>query len=253
MKIDYPIPALAPQLVGLWKEAFGDSTEAIEGFFCTAYSPSRCRYLMDDDGRIVACLYWMDARYRGQRFAYLYAVAVRKDCRGKGYGKLLLDDTHAHLAFRGYDGVMLYPGEESLRGYYEKFGYRTCTRVSRFTCKAAEEAAVLHRIDRDTYAALRLTYLPETGVIQEQENIAFLENIAFFYAGEDFVLAASTEGGKVYCPELLGNAEAAPAIVKALRCTEGSFLTPGQDIPFAMLLPLHDQVEVPDYLGLVFN
>ena len=253
MKIDYPTPALAPQMIGLWQEAFGDSMESIEGFFCTAYSPARCRLLMDDNGQVVAGLYWLDVQYKNQRFAYLYAVAVRKNCRGKGYSKLLLEDTHAHLAFRGYDGVMLYPGEESLRAFYEKFGYKTCTTVSRFTCEAAETAADLHRIDRDTYAALRRTYLPETGVIQEEENIAYLENMAFFYAGEDFVLAASTETGKLYCPELLGNADAAPAIVKALNCAEGTFVTPGKDIPFTMLLPLHDQVEAPDYLGLVFN
>ena len=71
MKIDYPIPALAPQMIGLWREAFGDTMESIEGFFCTAYSPSRCRLLMDDNGQVVAGLYWLDVQYQDQRFAYL--------------------------------------------------------------------------------------------------------------------------------------------------------------------------------------
>ena len=252
MKIDYPVPALGPQMIALWKEAFGDSIEAIEGFFCTAYSPSRCLCLTEDS-QVLACLYWLDLRYQNQRFAYLYAVAVRKDCRSKGYGRKLLEYAHSQLAFRGYDAVMLYPGEESLRNYYDNLGYTTCTTVSRFTCTAAEIPVSLQRIDRDTYARLRRTYLPDTGVIQEGENIDFLENYVFFYSGEDFLLAASAENGKLYCPELLGNADAAPGVLKALHCKEGSFQTPGKDIPFAMMLPLRHGVQIPDYLGLVFD
>lgn len=251
MKIDYPTPALAPQLIALWQEAFGDSLEAIEGFFCTAYAPSRCRCLTVD-GKVVAALYWLDVQYQGQRFAYLYAVAVFQKYRGQGYSRILLEDTHAQLAFRGYDGAMLYPGQESLRQYYHKFGYETCTTVSRFTCPAAGEAVSLHRIDRDTYAQLRRTYLPGNGVIQEEENIAYLENMAFFYAGEDFLLAASKEGNQLICPELLGNRDAAPGIVKALHCQEGSFQTPGEELPCAMLRKFHGDVTAPGYFGLIF-
>ena len=251
MKIDFPTPALAPQLIALWQEAFGDSLEVIEGFFCTAYAPSRCRCLTVD-GKVAGALYWLDVQYKNQRFAYLYAVAVFREYRGRGYSRLLLEDTHAHLALRGYDGVMLYPGREELREYYRRFGYETCTTVSRFTCEAGEEAVALHRIDRDAYGALRRTYLPEDGVVQEAENIAYLENTAFFYAGEDFLLAASREGSRLICPELLGNAEAAPGILKALQCREGSFQTPGGDLPCAMLRPFHEGVQAPGYFGLIF-
>ena len=43
MKIDHPVPEQYQQLVQLWKEAFGDTEEFIDGFFCTAFSPARCR------------------------------------------------------------------------------------------------------------------------------------------------------------------------------------------------------------------
>ena len=252
MTIDYPACHQIPQLRKLWKAAFGDSDLFLDAFFEHGFSPRRCRCITRD-GAVVSALYWFEATCRQQRFAYLYAVAVRKDCRSKGYGRKLLEYAHSQLAFRGYDAVMLYPGEESLRNYYDNLGYTTCTTVSRFTCTAAEIPVSLQRIDRDTYARLRRTYLPDTGVIQEGENIDFLENYVFFYSGEDFLLAASAENGKLYCPELLGNADAAPGVLKALHCKEGSFQTPGKDIPFAMMLPLRHGVQIPDYLGLVFD
>ena len=252
MKIDFPTPSQNGQMVALWQEAFGDSLEFIEGFFCTGYSPARCR-CMTIDGTVVAGLYWLDAEMDGLRYAYLYAVAVSKSHRGQGLGRILMEDTRKHLAYRGYDGILLYPQNDGLRTMYEKMGYQTCTHVSRFTCRAAEEPVPLRRIDRDEYAALRRTYLPQGSVLQENENIAYLEMMAFFYAGEDFLLAASIEGQALYTPELLGNTSAAPGILAALRCTEGQFQTMGNEIPLAMYLPLSKKAKAPSYFGLILN
>lgn len=252
MKIDFPIPAQGMEMAKLWQEAFGDTMELIEGFFCTGYSPARCRCVTVDN-QVVAGLYWLDAEYKDQRFAYIYAVAVRKNHRGQGIGRKLMEDTHAHLQLRGYDGVLLVPQTESLRQMYDKMGYRDCTTVSEFTCEAADVPAELHRIDRDTYAAARREMLPEGGVVQEGENIAYLENFAFFYRGEDFLLAAHKENKTLRAPELLGNAAAAPGILKALNCQTGTFRTPGKVIPFAMFLPLIKDATAPEYFGLAFD
>ena len=97
MKIDFPTPSQNDQMVALWQEAFGDSLEFIEGFFCTGYSPARCR-CMTIDGTVVAGLYWLDAEMDGLRYAYLYAVAVSKSHRGQGLGRILMEDTRKHLA-----------------------------------------------------------------------------------------------------------------------------------------------------------
>jgi predicted N-acetyltransferase YhbS len=252
MKIDFPIPEQYDQLAQLWQEAFGDSEEFVEGFFCTAHAPSRCRCIVKD-GRIVAALYWLDTHYAGQRFAYLYAVAVAKSHRGQGLCRILIEDTHKHLSLRGYDGCLLYPASDSLRDLYRKYGYENCTTVSRFTCEAGQQAAQMQRIDRDAYAIARRTYIPEDAVIQEEENVAYLEMMAFFYRGDDFLLAASTEGSKLYSPEYLGPKEKAPGILAALHCTEGTFQTPGDDIPYAMFLGLHPDAKAPGYFGLSFN
>lgn len=252
MKIDFPIPAQGMALARLWQEAFGDTLEFIEGFFCTGYSPSRCR-CVTMDGRVAGGLYWLDTTYEGQRFAYVYAVAVGKEFRGKGIGRALMTDTHAHLRLRGYDGALLVPQDEGLRQMYRKLGYRDCTTISEFSCEAGEIPASLHRIDRDTYAAARRALLPQGSVLQERENIAYLEMLSFFYQGENFLLAARQENRELYSPELLGDTTAAPGILKALGCRKGTFRTPGPGMPFAMFLPLSEQARAPEYFGLAFD
>jgi len=252
MKIDHPVPKQYKQLAALWQEAFGDTEEFIDGFFCTAFSPARCRCMVINK-KIAAALYWMDVRLGEQRFAYIYGVAVAKNRRGKGLGKTLLEDVQAHLSLRGYDGVLLVPGPEGLRGYYEKLGYTTCTHVHEFPARAGEEAVVLQRIDREEYARLRGQLLPEGSGLEEEESISFLETMAFFYRGENLLLAAHGENGKLWCPELLGDSDSAPGILKALNCAEGHFRTPGDTVPFAMFLPLGKDARPPKHLGLAFD
>ena len=252
MKIDHPIPEQYPQLEALWQEAFGDTEEFIDGFFCTAFSPARCRCAVLE-GKIIAALYWMDVRTDDRRFAYLYAVAVAKSHRKQGLGKALLADTQAHLALRGYDGVLLVPQTEPLREMYRKLGYTDCTTVAEFPADAGEEAAQLQRIDREEYAKLRRRVLPAGSAVEDEESIAFLETMAFFYRGENLLLAAHVENGKLWCPEYLGDPAAAPGVLKALSCTEGHFRTPGNQFPFAMFLPLTQNVEPPTHLALAFD
>ena len=252
MKIDFPIPTQYNQLVSLWQEAFGDTEEFIDGFFCTGFSPARCRCVILD-GRIVAALYWMDLTCDDRRFAYLYAVAVAKSHRGKGLCTTLMADTRDHLAFRGYDGILLVPQEEGLRKMYEKMGYRDATSVDEFLAQAGDAPAVLQRIDREEYARLRRKLLPPGSAVEEEESIAFLETMAFFYRGENLLLAAHAENSKLWCPEFLGDRKDAPGVLAALRCSQGHFRVPGSAIPFAMFLPLEEDVQVPGYLGFAFD
>jgi len=252
MKIDFPVPKQGMELAGLWQEAFGDSMEFIEGFFCTGYSPSRCRCLTVDN-KIAAALYWFEVTYAGQRFAYLYAVATARAHRGKGLCRTLMEDTHAHLKLRGYDGVLLVPQTEALRQMYRKMGYRDCTAIREFACEAPGDPVALRRIDRDEYAEARRAFLPADSVVQEDENIAYLEMMAFFYRGDKFLLAARREGNHLFCPEILGDISAAPGILAALNCASGTFRTPGAGMDFAMFLALEENARAPGYFGLAFD
>ena len=252
MKIDFPLPKQHKHLISLWQEAFGDTEEFIDGFFCTAFSPARCR-CMATSRKVHAALYWMDVRLGEQRYAYIYAVAVAKNRRGKGLSRALMEDAQAHLALRGYDGVLLVPGSEELRGFYEKLGYTTCTRIHEFPAQAGEIPVPLQRISREEYDLLRRDALPEGSGLEEKENIAFLETLVFFYRGENLLLAAHGSNGKLWCPEYLGDPEAAPGVLAALNCTEGHFRTPGDTFPFAMFLPLTEGATAPSHLAFAFD
>ena len=238
-------------LKDLWKLAFGDSDEVIEAFFRTAFAPERCRYL-EIGGQTATALYWFDTQWTGQKFAYLYAVATHPDFRGQGLCRRLMEETHAILTEQGYDGALLMPAEAGLRQMYAKMGYRDCTAVSEITCKAGTPVSV-RPVEIAEYAQLRRKYLPKGGVIQEGVNLDYLATFAKVYAGEDFVLAAVSDGRQLHGVELLGNRDAAPGILAALGYPEGTFRTPGEDIAFAMFRLLKTAAAAPGYFGLALD
>lgn len=253
MNTDTPEEGRIPALRALWKEAFGDGDEFLDSFFTTAFSPLRCRCTVAA-GETAAALYWFDCLWQSRPAAYLYAVATARAYRGQGLATALMEDTHRYLAAHGYAGAVLVPGSGELFRFYHRLGYRECSRISEIRCGAAAEPVEIYRTDRTEYARLRKKYLPENGVLQQGENLRFLQTQAHFYAGDGFVLAARREENFLHGTELLGNPDAAPAIVRALGCTEGQFRIPGKDRPFAMFRPLgEDSVPPPSYFGLAFD
>jgi len=239
------------QLKSLWMKAFGDSEAVINLFFDTGYAPERCRYL-EENGEITAALYWMDGEYAGQNFAYIYGVATDPAHRGKGLCRQLMEKTHRELKALGYAGAVLMPAEAGLRNMYAKMGYRECSTLTEFSCEAGKPVEV-HAISRKEYARLRRAYLPETGLIQENENLRYLETYAALYAGEDFVLAAVHGEDRLFGMELLGNASAAQGILSSMGYEKGTFRIPGEGMPFGMCIPLREDARMPKYLGLAFD
>lgn len=96
MRIDRPVPEQLPQLRQLWKVSFGDSEEFLDSFFSLAFAPERCR-CVTEAGQLTAALYWFDCSCRGEKMAYLYAVATAEASRGQGLCRALMEDTHGHL------------------------------------------------------------------------------------------------------------------------------------------------------------
>jgi len=250
MNVDYPNQSQTDALRGLWQEAFGDGDAFLEQFFTYGFAPDRCRCLTVD-GEVAAALYWFDCSFEGKPLAYLYGIATAKKHRGKGLCRTLVENTHQHLKYLGYAGAILVPAHETLSQMYEKMGYSFCSSVSEFVCTAASEPAQIRKIDAEEFRLLRRELLPEKGVVQEGDNLDFLQTMADFYAGEDFLVVVA-HGEDFFAPEILGNEQAAPGILSALRKNQGHFRGPGGGTPFAMYLGLSD-CPAPGYFGLAFD
>lgn len=252
MIIDLPSASDIPALRALWKEAFGDSDEFLDSFMSTAFSP--CRAMCAKDGeKISAMLYWFDCECRGERVAYLYAVATAKEYRNRGICSALMERTHGHLSEKGYTGVLLVPGSPKLFAFYEKLGYKTATYVREISATAQKSNLQVKEIAKSEYAELRRCYLPDGAVVQENENLDFLSSQASFYTGDGFLLAARREGDALFGVELLGKVDGAVQIVGAFGLERGKFRTPGREKPFSMYKPLKEEKTPPPYFGLAFD
>ena len=279
-----PAPSQIEKLRQLWKDTFGDTDTFLDIFFKTAFSYERCLCVTIDDS-VVAALYWFDCEFSTQKIAYIYAVATAKEYRGQGICHVLMEHTHLHLKEKGYAGAMLSPAEESLFDFYKKMGYETTAYIKEIHCdssldsqprdmelKAASyDAPVfcndsnveLREISKTEFAKLRRYFLPETAVLQENENLDFLEQQVSFYAGKNFLLTAqvtdideqdaSMPTKHLHGIEFLGNPSIIPSIVHAFSCATGTFRTIGTEKPLGMYYAFTDTNLKPNYLGFIFD
>lgn len=252
MTIKKPAPESLPALKSLWQRTFKDTESFLDSFFSTAFCADRCLCAWDAD-RLLSAVYWLDCSCAEKKLAYIYALAVEENRRGRGVGSTLMTYAHGLLARQGYAGVLLVPQEEDLKRLYGRLGYREgpCHRI--LSVAAAADPISLCQITGEEYAALRKQYLPANAVVQEGENLAFLQTQTSFYRGESFLLAARKEGQSLCGLELLGDAAAAGGILNALTCREGHFRMPGSDMPFAMFLPLKEDAPQPSYFAFAFD
>ena len=232
----------------LWKTVFGDSDTFLDSFFSIAYSPQRCKYY-EQDGEAICALYWFDCAYEGGRLAYIYAVATHPDHRGKGLASQLLKQTHAHLKSLGYAGCVLKPAS-GLFPFYERLGYVTSGFVCRFHAQSSTEPVPLEVVSAGEYGRLRRSYLPKSGIIQEDITLEFLQTFATFYASESAIFCLFREEPIFF--EYLGNPDSAPGILATLQIKTAEIPTIGQEIPYVMWHPLNC-TKKPGYLGITLE
>lgn len=232
----------------LWKTVFHDPDDFIDVFFQIAYSPDRCRFLMQD-GQIVSALYWFDCQYQGRKLAYLYAVATDPAHRRKGLASRLLVETHNHLLALGYSGSVLKPAG-GLFPFYERLGYHTNCYVNLFAAVAGTVSAQIKALSPAEYAYLRRTYLPKDGILQEGITLEFLHTFAQYYAASDALICVAQDRSEIF--EYLGSLDSAPGILRALGMQSADLRIPGGSTPFAMYYPLDDML-APRYLGITLE
>ena len=229
----------------LWKTVFGDTDTFIDTFFQVAFSPDRCRYV-EDSGKAICALYWLDCACDSGKLAYIYAVATHPDHRGKGLASQLLNDTHTHLKAQGYAGAVLKPAN-GLFPFYERLGYVTSGYIHRFSAEEGSTPVCIKELSPKEYGLLRRSYLPKNGIIQEGITLDFLHTFAKFYAASDALICVCRDEPIIF--EYLGNPDSAPGILAALTIKSAELPTVGSDIAYAMFRPLNC-TKIPGYLGI---
>lgn len=259
MRAEYRLATEAdvPALRTLWQEAFEDPDSFLDCFFSIAFSENRCGVAVWQDAP-VGMAFWFPCTCRGQRVAYLYAVATRKEMQGQGICTGLLAWLRESLQARGIGGLLLVPETASLARFYGAMGYRPCCPQGRIRVSASGPAIQLKPVSPRRYGELRQKLLPPGAVWQEGCNLEFQAAVSRLYSGKDLLLSARVQkDGSLLAQELLCRdpVTAAPGILKALKRESGIFRVPyPKGRPFAMFLPLEGWTGGPPaYFAFAFD
>ncbi len=116
-----------PQVVALWRRAFGDSEAWVSRFWDICFAPERILVLRQR-GKLAAMASIFETDWlcggRQTRLWYLYAVATQPEQSGQGLATALLEQAAVLAMQRGAEGLLLVPGETSLQAFYRARGYR---------------------------------------------------------------------------------------------------------------------------------
>lgn len=149
----------ADELAALWHDVFGDPVAAARFFFERRPGVT---LVLREGGRIVAMgsvLDLGDARY-------LYALATRSDCRGRGLATEIVE-TAKRLSFAP---LAVVPGEPGLVRFYEKLGFAE-------SAPAVRREVMLDGFARDFYARCGLG--PDEKVFCDLPTLAFPKGTAY--------------------------------------------------------------------------
>lgn len=186
-------PALVPRLKALWKSVFADTDRYIDLFFAHQYRPDETLADMED-GLVRAMLFFPRYRLRidgRETFAgYVCGAATRPEHRSQGLMAALLERAHLEMARRGDEYSVLIPADESLYGYYARFGYTPFFRRGRsdrfFKALSGKGSGDIRLRAADTktlrrlYGALSARW--PCAVLQDGRRLAMLLR---FYPGSD--------------------------------------------------------------------
>lgn len=118
---------LKQEMMGLWKETFGDSSQYVSLVFDNYFHPDRVAY-REEDGRLLSAMVGVDYSFVSQggknlRGLYLCGLATRPEARRKGIMTSLLKEMNLKAEAMGYDFTFLIPEKDSVRKFYADRGF----------------------------------------------------------------------------------------------------------------------------------
>lgn len=194
-------------LIKLWTEVFGDSFDAVDLFFKYHYKPDNTVVFVDGN-RIVSMLYLLEGNFVISQIKYpsyyLYAAATAEDYRGKGIMGRMLGFAEEKAKKSGKDFICLLPAEDSLYGFYSKYGYKSVFKKKTVNIKNGTKN-VCDRVDSNLDVVnIRNEFLSNYDFFEWDKNAveyAFKQNE--FYGGniivdcDGYCLYSENDGLKV--------------------------------------------------------
>ena len=130
-----------PNLKSLWKTVFGDSDDVVDFFFDNTVDLNNV-YAYKDNGKCVSAFYLIDVPIKEGRILkksmYLYAAATLPEYRKKGIMSKMIEYAAARLKLSGFDYLYLYPANNELYTFYEKFGFKSVFKEKIYSIKAED-------------------------------------------------------------------------------------------------------------------
>ena len=172
-----------PALTRLWQACFGDTEAEVRAFWQALFDCTPVYLRRAPDGSPAAMLCALPAELVGDDgdavpAAYLYAVCTAPALRGRGHCRLLLQEAEQDLAEQDVRAAVLVPAEESLFGFYARFGYRTVFTCRTETVPAARGDCSITPLTPDGWQSLRELQLYDSHLSYPPELLRWQETIS---------------------------------------------------------------------------
>ncbi|WP_294909232.1 GNAT family N-acetyltransferase [uncultured Ruminococcus sp.] len=168
-----------PLLKKLWLDCFEEKIEAVDLFFnrCLGFTSI---YTASIEDKPVAMLYLVHSTLNGKKAHYLCSAATSLDYRNLGIMGRLIEYAMSDSSKNGDVYSLLFPANERLYGYYERFGYKPlCTaRKAVFTREELIRFAENNQSKRTSvnsynYEELQRLCLKDNFLLQNNKFISF--------------------------------------------------------------------------------
>ena len=172
-----------PALTRLWQACFGDPEAEVRAFWQALFDCTPVYLRRAPDGSPAAMLCALPAELVGDDgdavpAAYLYAVCTAPALRGRGHCRLLLQEAEQDLVKQDVRAAVLVPAEESLFGFYARFGYRTVFTCRTETVPAARGDCSITPLTPDGWQSLRELQLYDSHLSYPPELLRWQETIS---------------------------------------------------------------------------
>lgn len=104
------------------RKAVADMAGAFRDGFATE---GNVLLVVEEDGATVGSVWFAPREQHGEKMAFLYAIKLHEQHRGRGLGRRAMELLEVEVEARGFDRVMLnvFGGNEAARALYRKLGY----------------------------------------------------------------------------------------------------------------------------------